>query len=583
MSEHLDSLLHDIHEKLNAYTNGNLEPRLTHLKKYKENHYIASELNNFLDKVETLIRETNAAISHNNAGIDLRGFKGSFLDTAKYISQVTQKNKDLHASLEKREREQRILLDNLEQGFMTCDEKGVIHNGASKKTIDLFGVNPEGKNISEVLQLNEKAANSVKDWLRMMFMELLPLKDLIPLGPTSFHKNNNRFITLNYQLIHKDNKIEKIIIISNDITKEKELEKKAQYEANHAKMILSILQDKRAYHDFADETLKAFNILCAFKQIKDKDDLQIIFRLIHTIKGGAATYSMDELKNKAHQLENTLSHYLNEELQFKDDELEKIIIEINRLRKIFDTLHEESTELIGQKKVKLEKNLNMEKVLAMASQIEKYSGQNSNLYQNFMESFVLEPITNGFKKFEEAIQRISQRLEKEVVYKIEASTYQVNLNHYGSFISSTIHAFRNAVDHGFDYPEEREKVGKPKHGTITIYTSHSPIGEHFFRLHISDDGKGISAEKIAQLAVSKNISSEEDIKSMKDEEIIQYVLEPNFSTKKTITEVSGRGIGLDAIKYEAEKLGGFVKVATKLGLGSDIICDLPLLTSFSDS
>jgi two-component system chemotaxis sensor kinase CheA len=133
------------------------------------------------------------------------------------------------------------------------------------------------------------------------------------------------------------------------------------------------------------------------------------------------------------------------------------------------------------------------------------------------------------------------------------------------------HIIRNAIDHGIEAPEERERLGKPRTATITVrgYQTASTIA-----IEISDDGRGLNLEKIKKTALKNGVCREDELAAMTDAQIQSLIFMPGFSTRSFVTEVSGRGVGLDVVRANVERLKGSVRVASELGKGTTIYLQL---------
>ncbi|MNL22458.1 Chemotaxis protein CheA [compost metagenome] len=143
---------------------------------------------------------------------------------------------------------------------------------------------------------------------------------------------------------------------------------------------------------------------------------------------------------------------------------------------------------------------------------------------------------------------------------------------YSSLFGSFVHAFRNAVDHGIETPNERVKNGKPEAGHIKV--SFSLIKDHGhqnLRIVVKDDGAGVDPEKIRARLAQKNIDTSRE----SDSQVIQHLFDSQFSTKEQVTETSGRGVGMDAIKIAAEELDGHAWVESEKGKGTSLFVEVP--------
>jgi two-component system chemotaxis sensor kinase CheA len=185
----------------------------------------------------------------------------------------------------------------------------------------------------------------------------------------------------------------------------------------------------------------------------------------------------------------------------------------------------------------------------------------------------LQPIGNIYSKFNRTIRDIKRKLGKEI--RLDTSGYHVELDKsiIETLAGPMIHIIRNAADHGIETPEERKKLGKPVAGTISISAYHEG---GLINISISDDGKGIQPDKIKSKALEKGIKTQTELDSMSEKELINLILLPGFSTSDQISDLSGRGVGLDVVTTSIEKLNGSVEINSKPGLGTTFQLKLPL-------
>ncbi len=136
-----------------------------------------------------------------------------------------------------------------------------------------------------------------------------------------------------------------------------------------------------------------------------------------------------------------------------------------------------------------------------------------------------------------------------------------------------MHIIRNSVDHAGQTPEEREAAGKPEKNTITIMAM---LDDDNLMFSIEDDGRGIPIDKIKSKILSQGMATEEEVEKLSDSEIFQYIFLPGFSTTTETTNLSGRGVGMDVVKTNIDKLGGTIEIESTPGAGSSIRFIIPL-------
>jgi len=183
------------------------------------------------------------------------------------------------------------------------------------------------------------------------------------------------------------------------------------------------------------------------------------------------------------------------------------------------------------------------------------------------------PIGQVFNRFPRMVRDLSRDLGKEVNFIIQGEETELDRTVIDEIGDPLVHLLRNAIDHGIEHPEERRSKGKNPVGEIRLVARHE--GNNVIII-VEDDGAGINPDIIKAKAVEKGIISQTDADKMDQTEAIRLVFFPGFSTAKTVTDVSGRGVGMDAVKTKIESLGGMIDVETKVNSGSRFKIRLPL-------
>ena len=185
----------------------------------------------------------------------------------------------------------------------------------------------------------------------------------------------------------------------------------------------------------------------------------------------------------------------------------------------------------------------------------------------------MQPIANVFNKFPRIIRELSKKLEKEIDLRLEGTDVELDKSIIEALGDPLTHLIRNAADHGLETPAERESAGKPRTGAIVMKAYHEG---GYVNIDIIDDGKGINVERVREKALEKGLISKADAVSIGELEILRLLFQPGFSTAEKVTDVSGRGVGMDVVKTNIEKLGGTIEIFTASGKGSTFRLLLPL-------
>ncbi len=212
-------------------------------------------------------------------------------------------------------------------------------------------------------------------------------------------------------------------------------------------------------------------------------------------------------------------------------------------------------------------------------QIEYLERITTNLHQSVMKVRMV-PLESVFNRFPRMIRDVSKSLNKKINLVISGEETELDRTVIDEIGDPLTHLLRNAADHGIETAEERAKTNKPEVGTINLNAYQE--GNNVV-IEVKDDGKGIDVEKVKRKAIEKGTITKEQADVMTDKEIIDLLFRPSFSTAEKVSELSGRGVGLDVVKTNIEKLGGDVEVHTVLGGGSNFIVRLPLTLAIIQS
>ena len=181
------------------------------------------------------------------------------------------------------------------------------------------------------------------------------------------------------------------------------------------------------------------------------------------------------------------------------------------------------------------------------------------------------PIAQTFNRFPRLIRDLSRDLGKEVKLEMSGEETELDKSVIEVLVDPLIHIVRNAMDHGIEMPEERIRAGKPREGIISLNASHNG---NLIVIKISDDGKGMSPQKIFENAIKKGLVSADA--KLTEKQMLEYIFAPGFSTATKVTNLSGRGVGMDVVKKSLDKINGTVGIETELGKGSTFFLRIPL-------
>lgn len=220
----------------------------------------------------------------------------------------------------------------------------------------------------------------------------------------------------------------------------------------------------------------------------------------------------------------------------------------------------------------ISKDLNVKE---LSETVEKMSRISSDL-QNIILTMRMMPIEQVFNRFPRMVRSLSKELNKQVNFEIIGAETELDRTVIDEIGDPLVHLIRNSLDHGIEPPEVRKQNGKDPVGNVILKAYSS--GNHVF-IEVEDDGAGINVEKVLKKAIENGVVTPSEAERLTDEQIFQLIFASGFSTAEVVSDVSGRGVGLDVVKTKIEALGGTVFVESERGKGSRFIIQLPLTLS----
>lgn len=196
----------------------------------------------------------------------------------------------------------------------------------------------------------------------------------------------------------------------------------------------------------------------------------------------------------------------------------------------------------------------------------------SELQEGIMQTR-MQPVGTVFGKFPRVLRDTARMLGKEIDLVVHGAELELDKSIVELLGDPLVHIMRNCADHAIELPEDREKLGKPRIGNVTLKAYHEG-GQAI--ISISDDGRGMDPQKILKKAIEKGLVRAEEARRMSEREVLALVMAPGFSTAEKVTEVSGRGVGMDVVRSNVEKIGGTIELNSKVNVGTTVLLRLPL-------
>jgi two-component system sensor histidine kinase and response regulator WspE len=264
------------------------------------------------------------------------------------------------------------------------------------------------------------------------------------------------------------------------------------------------------------------------------------------------------------------------QLKYRQDEL---YVSIDRIRENLQAI--ESDEMTINFFVDLQHKLELcRSTLSQDMEVlEDHARHATNISHRLYKEIVtskMRPFSEGIRGFSRMVRDVARELNKEVNFEIVGPDTMVDLDILDKIEAPLNHMIRNALDHGIEPPDDRVAMGKPKKGTIKLEAKHSA---GMLSIIVSDDGRGVNLEELRHAIVERKLCGPDIAADLSEHELLEFLFLPNFSTKKKVSKVSGRGVGMDVVHSVINEVRGKIRSSTKLNEGSSFELQLPLTLS----
>jgi len=521
---------------------------------------------------------------------DLRTAQAQLEDYSKNLEKMVEQR-----TLELKSSNQLLaaILDSLDQGILVFEKTGKILPYFSKISGELFKSEIENAYVQDLLSSQDSAKKQFKEWLSLTFDEVLSFEDVKSLGPNKLERRADKEIALNYHAMRGTaGQLQAVVMVATDKTEEMHARQEADRERSLAKRVIQITKFRIQFRSFARDALAIFSRLIfsleGAHRVYEKLDVDSFARDLHTFKGGAATFALNDLATGAHFAEQLLSEVqesANGASRVQESSPAQISEKWTQLKTAIAQLQHEFLQFLSQNKelyggaldegVK-QLELPTSKITLWLERLRSIS-ELKDLCFEIENLFIREEIGSYFSYLDEPLSDLAVGLGKKIkVLKLVQPELRIEAKYYRELFANFIHIFRNAIDHGLEVPETRIQNNKDPAGQIQVkFEIEEKIDNKFLKISISDDGGGIDPEKIRARMKKLGYPPQELLRP--DSEIIQVIFDDQFSSRDQISEISGRGVGLAAVKDIATKLGGQVLVRTELGKSTEFIIEVPFL------
>lgn len=471
------------------------------------------------------------------------------------------------------------LLNNAGQGFLSFGGNLVIGEEYSLECQKIFGFDIAKKKFPEIIAPNDEVQ---REFLETIFPKILEDEDMedlyFPLLPDEI-RLEEKYIHLDYKLINRQDGTKMFMAILSDITEKRFLEMEMLKEKNILKLVLKFINQHNDFMEMINE-YREFCFMGLNNILAEEDSLvevaKEVFRQIHNFKGNFAQLEMEHLAKRLHDVENELHNFTANISNYGMDDLRNLLGQFDLaswLQESLAVLEELLDERFFEQNTKV--TVDIEKIRELEERVVcTCSAEECQILLPEIKELRYRSFKELLNSYPENMEILAGKLDKPIYpLLIQGEDVLVDIRKYQDFTKSLVHVFRNMLDHGLETLDERIEKNKDPYGQIQCFVE--PVDNQIC-LRMSDDGKGISIDKIRKKAVENGMFTWEEIFSFPKERIIPLIFEDGFSTKEEVTQLSGRGVGMAIVKKELEKIQGRLEIKSEEGLGTEFSFWLPL-------
>ena len=444
-----------------------------------------------------------------------------------------------------RNRDLRLVMDNVDQGFVTIDRDGRLSDERSRRIEAWFGVPKAGQTLWDYLDAVASGFGTrVKIGFEQLAEGFLPTDVALGQIPSRFDVAG-RHHTLTFQPIENDaGEVTNALVIVTDSTAIIERERSQEDQRETASLVAKLVSDPGAVEDFLSEARETV------ARIERRDGEHFEFgRAVHTLKGNASIFGLSSIATVCHRIEEQLAEGASPESV--------------SLTELFGAFHRLEAKLlplldglaVGGTRIHEEDREDLVRAIR--------DNAPHSVLERIVKNWALERVDVRLARAAEYLKDLASRLGKgPVTVHVESERIRVEGNHWRIFWTELAHVLRNVVDHGIELPSERASLGKPDTAPIHL-RAFSRAGD--LVIEVEDHGRGIAWDQVRDRALELGIIKRKDSPRS---ELIQALFHDGLSTADDVTHTSGRGLGLSAIRAAVVQRGGHVEVDSEPGRGT---------------
>lgn len=481
----------------------------------------------------------------------LTGLEARDRELAEYRENLEQKVAQRTRELNRRNQAMRLVLDNVDQGLVTLTPEGDLCPERSRAFDEMFSATGTHHSLVGCLR---NADPEVADWFELGWESLvdgfLPLEVALEQLPAQM-AYQGRHLQISYKPILLEDELEQILVIISDRTADVEREVNEAAQREFLGAFERILKDKRGFQDFMTEASRLIALVCA----EEIADPSLMMRQLHTLKGNFGIFELHSLAHLCHEMESHWEEHQSLKPQQREELQERWELFSGRIGRLLGQPDTNSLEVPHQD------------LQAALRALE--AGAEQATVALMMRQWSFEKAQVRLETIASRAMQIAQRQGKQdMQVVIEDNGVRLHPERWKPFWSVFTHILRNAIDHGIETSQERQGKGKDGTGVLTLRTFYV---ESDCVVELADNGHGIHWERVAQKA------QEQGLPHQTQKDLEDALFSDGFSTRDKVSEFSGRGAGLAAVRQTVRDMGGQIHLQSTWGSGTTFHFHIPLL------
>ncbi len=465
---------------------------------------------------------------------------------------LEQKVLERTAELARKNRDMRLVLDNVDHGFITLSPEGRMATERSLIVDTWFGAGRELLLLWDYFApLSESFATQVRLGWEQLADGFMPLDASLAQLPARLVTANRTF-TFRYSPFFRDAQLEGVLVIVSDVTGQLAREREEAEQRELMQSFKQLTLDRAGFFEFMRETTTMMETVAAAAAAGDR---RALLRTIHTLKGNSATVGLSRIARLCHAIEEGLKD---------EDELptRELVAELDQRWK---AIAEHVGQLVGPTRERMIE-VSESSYAALVRTLADPARAGHAL--DHLLALRLEPLSRVFERLAEQATTLAHRKGLELEVRLETAGLRVDPERFSPLLSELTHLVRNAVAHGFQSKAERTAQGKLPQNRLSLLAD---VGAGELILEIADDGRGIDWQALKNRARERGLAAETRL------ELVQALFADGITTRADADEISGRGVGMSVVKSRVDSMNGRIQLKSEPGLGTTWFVSLPIL------